>query len=236
MRDPCSKLLPHIVDLHIPIVLWGARSTRSPGPATSRLRPVGPQLGGLEDVLGELYDHHVSLGTNTSASPRLVPTGADLWGEVVGERAVITSVRRGTAAERAGLRAGMVVTAIGGRAIAEAIAARRPAISGRGDAEAASWAFRVLLAGTHDKPRRLTACAAIHRAVVVGMRMAGLRGGIAGVALPHSGITVRFQNERLFHIDGTPRERWVPPVVVEPAGGEPTDPILERGIRALDIE
>ena len=329
-------------------------------------------IGVLEDVLGELYDHHVSLGTNTSASPRLVPTGADLWGEVVGERALITEVRRGAAAERAGLRAGMVVTRIGGRATADAVAARRPAINGRGDPEAASWAFRVLLAGTHDTSRRLTACTtpdacrdyaldppelpdastpvtsrldgdigyvrienslgnsdtvaafdaalatlaparglildlrdtpsggstdiaepilgrfldaprdyqrvfapgrdgapwnkqlaprppfeprplvvlvdhwtgsmgegmaigldAAHRATVVGTPMAGLRGGIAGVTLPHSAITVRFQNERLFHVDGTPRERWMPPILVEPAGGEPTDPILERGVRTL---
>ncbi|HET9622942.1 MAG TPA: S41 family peptidase [Kofleriaceae bacterium] len=332
-------------------------------------------IGVLEDVLGELYDHHVSLGTNTAASPRLVPTGADMWGEVVGERALITEIRRGTAAERAGLRAGMVVTAIGGRPIADAIAARRPAVTGRDDPEAASWAFRVLLAGTHDQPRRLTACAApdachdytldapeladagqpvtsrligdrgyirienslgdsdtvaafdaalqalaparvvildlrntpsggstevaepilgrfvdvprdyqrifvpghdrapwnkavaprapldarplivlvdhwtgsmgegmaiglaaMKRATVIGTRMAGLRGGIAEVTLPRSGITVRFQNEQLFHIDGTPRERWVPPVLVEPTGGEPDDPILARGLRAAHDE
>jgi len=74
---------------------------------------------------------------------------------------------------------------------------------------------------------------ALHRAVVVGTAMAELRGGIAGVTLPHSGITVRFQNERLFHIDGTPRERWIPPIIVKPSGGEPTDPILERGIQVL---
>ena len=47
-----------------------------------------------------------------------MPSGADLWGEVVGDRAEITEVRRGAAAERAGLRSGMVVTEIDGRAIA----------------------------------------------------------------------------------------------------------------------
>lgn len=325
-------------------------------------------VGVLEDVIGELYDHHVSLGTNTPASPRLVPSGADLWAEVVGERAVITEVRIGTAAERAGLRAGMTVTAIGGRPLGEAIAARRPAIRGRGDPEAASWALRVLLAGTHDTPRRLTACTrpeacrdyeleapelpdapsavtarldgdlgylrienrlgdrdtvaafdaalatlgsaralildlrntpsggstdvaepilgrfvdapggyqrviepgkppwvkplaprppfearplvvlvdhwtgsmgegmaigldARHRATVIGTRMAGLRGGISSVVLPHTQIPVRFQTERLFHVDGTPRERWVPPIVVDPVGDG--DPILARGVRAL---
>lgn len=323
-------------------------------------------VGVLEDVTGELYDHHVSLGTNTRASPRLVPSGADLWGEVVGERAVITQVRPETAAARAGLRADMTVIAIAGRPIAEAIAARRPAVRGRGDPEAASWAFRVLLAGTHDTPRRLTACAAScrdyvldapelpdapaavtsrldgdigylrienrlgdsdtvaafdaalatldaarglildlrntpsggstdvaepilgrfvdqpgpyqrvsepgrapwnkplaprppyearplvvlvdhwtgsmgegmaigldarHRATVVGTRMAGLRGGIASVTLPHTRIPVRFQNERLMHVDGTPREAWAPPILVAP-DGDP-DPIYARAVRVL---
>lgn len=329
-------------------------------------------IGVLEDVIGELHDHHVSLGTNTGASPRLVPSGADLWGEVVGDRAVITAVRRGTAAERAGVRVGMFVVAIGGQSIEAALAARRPSVTGRSDPAAASWAFRVLLAGTHDRRRQLTACTAVGacadyaldapeladapapvtarlvgdighvrienslgnpdtipafdaaldelasaralildlrntpsggstdvaepilgrfiataadyqrvfvpgrdeapwnkqlvpraphearplvvlvdrwtgsmgegmavgldalgRAVVVGTPMAELRGGITSVTLPRTKIDVRFQNERLFHVDGTPRERWIPPIVVEPQGGEAMDPILERGIREL---
>jgi len=75
-----------------------------------------------------------------------------------------------------------------------------------------------------------------HRATVIGTRMAGLRGGIAGVTLPRTHIPVRFQNEQLLHVDGTPRERWAPPVLVEPAGGEPVDPILARAVRALHGE
>lgn len=324
-------------------------------------------IAALEDVLGELHDHHVSLGTNTAASPRLVPSGADLWGEVDARGAIITAVRRGAAAERAGLRTGMTVTRIGGLAIDDAIARRRPAVVDRDDPEAASWAFRVLLAGTHDGVRTLTACTApaacadytldppelpdapapvtahldgdlgylrienslgddatvaafdvalatlgparglildlrntpsggstevaepllgrfvaasaayqqvfvpgddpapwakpvaprppheprplvvlvdrwtgsmgeglaigfdaLHRATVVGTAMAGLRGGIGSVTLPRTGISVRFPIERLAHVDGTPRERWLPPILVEVHGGEPTDPILDR--------
>lgn len=338
----------------------------------------GAWIAVLEDVLGELHDHHVSLGTNTDASPRLVPTGADLWGDVTDGRAVITAVRRGTAAERAGLRVGMEVTEVGGVPIAVALAHRLPAITGTADPEAASWALRVLLAGTHDRRRRLTACTApgrcqpyeleapelpeaevpvtarlipssvgggaigylrienslgddatvaafdaalgtlasarglildlrntpsggstevaepilgrliaapagyqqvfvpghdarpwtkqlapraphearplvvlvdrwtgsmaegmaigldaLGRATVIGTPMSGLRGGISSVTLPHSGISVRFPTERLAHVDGTPRERWRPRIVVEPVGGEPEDPILARGVAEL---
>lgn len=325
----------------------------------------------LEDVLGELHDHHASLGTNTAASPRLVPSGADLWGEVEGGHAHLTQVRPGTAAERAGLRAGMEITRLGDRPLAEALAARRPQLAARTD-DSESWTLRVLLAGTHDRPRRLTACSAptacvdvtleppelpepgalvtarmlgdvgvlrlenslgddgtvaafdealaslgaaralvldlrntpsggstdvaepilgrfveraapyqqvfdravdrapwskpvaprppyeprplvvlvdhwtgsmgegmaigldgLGRARVVGTAMAGLQGGISSFTLPRTGITVRFPTERLDHVDGTPRERWRPRLLVEPRGGEPDDPILAAGLAAL---
>src|SRR5947208_224134 len=35
----------------------------------------------LEKVLDELYDNHTSLNTNLPTSPRLVPSGADIWAE-----------------------------------------------------------------------------------------------------------------------------------------------------------
>ena len=44
---------------------------------------------------------------------------------------------------------------------------------------------------------------------------------------------MRFPTERLAHVDGTPRERWRPRIVVEPVGGEPEDPILARGVAEL---
>src|SRR2546423_1544387 len=61
----------------------------------------------LERVLDELYDNHTSLNTNLKTSPRLVPTGLDLWGEWRKGRAVITQLRRGFSAEQVGLRVGM---------------------------------------------------------------------------------------------------------------------------------
>ncbi len=35
----------------------------------------------LEQIFDELYDNHTSLNTNLQPSPRLVPTGLDVWAE-----------------------------------------------------------------------------------------------------------------------------------------------------------
>jgi carboxyl-terminal processing protease len=50
------------------------------------------------------------------------------------------------------------------------------------------------------------------RATVVGTPMAGLLGAIEGFTLPHSGIGYQIPTERLYHVNGTPREQFVPPV------------------------
>jgi carboxyl-terminal processing protease len=47
-------------------------------------------------------------------------------------------------------------------------------------------------------------------AEVVGMRMAGLLGAIYDYRLEHSGLVVKLPTERLSHVDGTPREAYVP--------------------------
>jgi carboxyl-terminal processing protease len=48
------------------------------------------------------------------------------------------------------------------------------------------------------------------RATVIGTPMAGLRGALYEQILPHTGIPVRIPAERLFHVDGTPREDFIP--------------------------
>jgi hypothetical protein len=72
------------------------------------------------------------------------------------------------------------------------------------------------------------------RATVVGTRMAGLNGAVFDLELPHTGIRVSYPAEKLTHLDGTPREEFVPPVLVNLLDGEVAalgDPILETGVR-----
>ena len=71
------------------------------------------------------------------------------------------------------------------------------------------------------------------RATVFGSAMAGLRGALYNHTLKHTGIQVRVPAERLFHVDGTPREAFVPPVLVESsAAGE--DAVLEAALQWME--
>jgi C-terminal processing protease CtpA/Prc len=336
----------------------------------------GPQasLAALERCLAELHDHHVGPNTNNDYSPQLVPTGTEIWAGFQNGRALIETVRPGSAAVRAGVRAGDEVVRLDGVPIREAVAAHAPRCLAAPDPEADDYTLRVLLAGTHkalrviglrdgreialapyqrdpDGPTLTTrvlesgiayirienslgdsdlvpafdAALAAHRdakglildlrntpsggdtdvaepilgrfinllqgyqrgfkpgpgrtlardgwvkivpprgpftaamplvvlvdrwtgsmgegmaigldgmkrATVVGTRMAGLCGSIEGFKLPHCGIGVNFATERLYHLDGTPREKWGPPVLVDLASATGEDPILARGLAVL---
>lgn len=338
-------------------------------------------LNVLERALGELYDAHAGFDTNNRASPRLVPSGTDLWAEWRSGQAVVTAVRSGSAAARAGLRPGMIVRAIDGKPVREAVRDWLPRTLRGSDPAAWNGALRTTLAGTHAEPVRLTvegdgrtasyefmpgverpgtpltvdtlrhhigylrvnnalgdidlvaafdsALVALRgtrglvldlrdtpsggnstvargvmgrlvqaeqpyqrhelvaeqrafgvrrvwveyvtprgpfaytrpvvvlvgrwtgsmgegvaigldgmgRATIVGTPMAGLQGAISERALPNTGIVARIPTERIMHVDGSPREAFVPPVVV-PSGSSPLDAGLEQdaGVaRAMDL-
>jgi C-terminal processing protease CtpA/Prc len=335
----------------------------------------------LEKVLDELYDNHTSLNTNLKTSPRLVPTGLDLWAEWSNGRAVITQIRSGFSAEQAGLKVGMEIISINGLPVKEAVAQRIPkSLKIINDNDARNWGLRAVLAGTHDKLRmieaknqlgviavykldlptqttvdayryipkvewkmlsqqigyikindlisteivvqfdsvlervkasrglildlrdiprggntdvaepimgrlidrrmgyqqvvplynpqyikevsprgdwsyrapivvlvnRWTASMAegvaigldgMKRATIIGTRMAGLNGGIFNLELPYTKIGVTYAGERLSHINGTLRENFVPPVLVNLMDGRLSrfnDPIFELGREELD--
>jgi carboxyl-terminal processing protease len=71
----------------------------------------------------------------------------------------------------------------------------------------------------------------IGRATIVGTRMAGLLGANYERLLPNSGIVVRIPAEKLYHVDGTPREEFVPEIVVQPEAGR--DVALDTALRIL---
>ena len=104
----------------------------------------------LERALGELYDAHAHLGTNTQQSPRLVPSQTDLLATWSSGRAFIKAVRQGSAAEAVGLRPGDEVIAIEGEAVAAVVARIEPKFLLREDPAARAWALQVALAGRHE--------------------------------------------------------------------------------------
>jgi C-terminal processing protease CtpA/Prc len=337
-------------------------------------------VGVLERIVEELYDHHAHLTTNTATSPRLVPSGADIWAVWENGQARVLEVRAGSDAERAGIRAGAGVVTINGVPIATAIDVRVGRALSRPDDAARSWALRMLLAGRRNQPRvigftrnalsmsvelplreqqsardgRLAfrtlqgnrgyirmhdslgdsaviadfdkALAALRRTsalildlrdtpgggnstvarailgrfvnrerpyqkhvlpsvapdtgiarswlelvtprgpfqyerpvavlvnhwtgsmgeglaigfdatragVVVGTPMAGLLGATYRFELPHSRIGVNVPVEQLFHVDGTPRERFVPPIAVDPSAPATDDAWIAKALQTLD--
>jgi C-terminal processing protease CtpA/Prc len=120
----------------------------------------------LESVLEELYDSHAHLNTNTPASPRLIPSGTEIWAEWIAGRAVITEVRPESSAEKAGIRTGMQVVAINSVAVDEAVS-RRVGKSLRSSDEAVrNWALRILLAGRRNEKRTIEVISNGQRKVV----------------------------------------------------------------------
>lgn len=109
----------------------------------------------LERVVDELYDPHAQLTTHLEGSWRLVPSGTDLWAEWRDGRATITQVRDNSDAARTDLRPGVIVTAINGVSIGDAVEARMGRSYDHSVPAARDWALRSVLAGRHGSPRRL---------------------------------------------------------------------------------
>jgi len=150
------------------------------GADLERVRTREEFIGLLERVIDELYDAHAQLTVNTGTSPRLVPSGTDLWAEWRGARATILDVRARSDAERADIRPGTIVVALDGVPIAEAVARRLGRSYPASTPAARDWALRAVLAGTHNKARTLR----LRSAKEVGEGIAGMDRNERLVVLP----------------------------------------------------
>jgi len=103
----------------------------------------------FENALEELYDNHFSLNTNLKSSTRLVPTGLDIWAEWINDKPIITEVRKGFSADKAGVINGMEIISINGIPIEEAVNSRIGKCINNIDTEVKNYALRQLLAGTY---------------------------------------------------------------------------------------
>ncbi len=72
----------------------------------------------------------------------------------------------------------------------------------------------------------------MQRGQVIGSQMAGLLGAVYSFKLDRTGIGYQIPAEQLFHVDGTPREQFMPDEIIKPINTE-DDAVLRRAIKWL---
>jgi C-terminal processing protease CtpA/Prc len=78
---------------------------------------------------------------------------------------------------------------------------------------------------------------ALGKAQIAGTKMAGLNGAINGFHTSKANIPYSFPTEQLYHVNGTPRELYVPENFVDltdPKFQETEDPVLTAGIQLIN--
>lgn len=111
----------------------------------------------LEKTLNELYNGHNFLNTNTDQSNRLIPTGSDLKIIYKNGDFIIDEVRENFNSDLCGLKKGMQITGFNGLPVNDAIKPLLPKSTSDYDPAVFEYAANMLLAGTHNANRKITA-------------------------------------------------------------------------------
>lgn len=129
-----------------------ARAEREAAAATN----VADVLAVMERLIDDLYDPHVALNTNNNASPRLIPSGSDLWVREHPEGFEVEAVRPRSGAAEAGMKVGDVITALNETPLRQAALTRIHSGRDQLAPNRLRWAVNAALAGRRDTERRLT--------------------------------------------------------------------------------
>ncbi|OPB84767.1 S41 family peptidase [Elizabethkingia ursingii] len=110
----------------------------------------------LEKVLNELHNGHSSLNTNLDISNKLVPSGQDIYVEKEQNKYIIADVRKGSGAEKSGLKARMEVSLFNGKNIDDQVKQFLPKYTDQHTPVMYQYALDMLFAGTHNVKREIT--------------------------------------------------------------------------------
>lgn len=110
----------------------------------------------LENSIVELYDPHAIINSNLPTSTRMIPSELDVWAEWRSGHAIITQLRPGYVAQKAGLKIGMDIIRINDKPVTDAAAVHRTKCLKHNNPEFDNWSLLSALAGTHDTPRVIT--------------------------------------------------------------------------------
>lgn len=110
----------------------------------------------LEKVINEFHNGHVSLNTNLPSSNNLIPSGADLFVEDIGNKFILKDIRQNSGAEACGLKPGMEIAKFNDLPIRQQLDQFLPKYTNHYDQQMVQYAVSMLFAGTHDKQRKIT--------------------------------------------------------------------------------
>lgn len=161
-------------------------------------------LSFAERALALLADHHAITGSSFADSWAVVPSYADLWVERLAGGYTVTAVRTGSPAAEAGVNAGMVLLAVDGVPIAQAVAGFWQDLGASGGSDSDSYAARVLAAGRRDRERHLLlrdAAGRSHEVRLPNLYRAGPVRSQVDWSIEGDALLIRF-NDSLGH-DGT---------------------------------
>lgn len=159
---------------------WVETCTRAETEASS-IEGRSDSLAVLERIVDDLYDPHASLNTHNQNSPRLVPSGSDLWIEATNDQYVVTAVRPKSGAAKAGVKVGDELLTFNGMAPDEIALTRIHAGKTDPSPDRVIWALNAAVAGTRAIPRNIE----------IGrddMRLS-FELGTPGVSLPNAPVT-----------------------------------------------
>ncbi len=152
----------------------------------------------LASALSELHDFHAEVRSRLVDRWLAVPTFTDVWAEFDPLGALVSAVRRGSDADRAGIHVGDRITSIGSDPLEKAIAARlTPAVPPE-TPQAREWALLSVLTGKSDEPRVLGLVTPAGRSYTVSLpverRFDGAPGELSLERLPGDIAVIRFNN------------------------------------------
>lgn len=133
---------------------WEETCKRAEKEATL-LKSKSGSLEVLERMIDDLYDPHISLNTNNQKSPRLIPSGSDIWVDRIGGNYVVAAVRPLSGAAKAGVAVGDQLLNFNGMKPLELASTRIHSGDTEPNEQRMTWAINAAIAGNRIDPRNL---------------------------------------------------------------------------------
>ena len=121
----------------------------------STLKDSNGALAIFERMIDDLYDPHIALNANNQNSPRLLPSGSDIWFENRDGNYFVSAVRPLSGAAKAGIRIGDKFIRFNDLGPEELTLTRIHTVTNTTNIDRLTWALNAAVAGRRSHPRNL---------------------------------------------------------------------------------